>query len=823
MNPTAPRTALTLLAASLLAAFGAHAQAPSRPAAGQPPATAPQGAAQPQAKDDGEARQTVVVTGTATLRAGFATPLSTTALSAGDLQRVSANSQADILATLPGIKAEGGGGEVASNVQVRGLPSSGQFQFTPLLYDGLPALSTFGLNSSAYDVYIRNDLGVRRLEFVAGGVSNLFGPGSVAGLLNYISKTGGTRHEGTLQLELADKGRVRTDALFSGPLGPRTTYAVSGFWRRDKGPLKSGLPTEGGQLRANVVHQLERGSIKLFGQLIDDKAQFFLPLPLDGQSLERVAGADGKTVYTANTAQAAGLTSILPGGQVYRSPIADGVSTQGGSLAVVFDHDLPGDLSLNIKAKASQYRHGFHLFSDGDGIVNVPETQTQYLANRSIAGAAAFTYVDSGQPLAAGTRLFANRITNRDRPAEDASAEFNLTKRLQAGGVTHNLTLGSWLARTTAEDNTLTQTYLAEFANQPRLVNLAAGGVNHTRNGLLAPSVGYTQNTHTATRTALYLADQIEARDWAFDAGVRVERIEATLQRERTTTVNGVSQGGVNESATLNRAVVGNGSYLSGKVSTTETAAALGALYKLSRSTNAYGNVSRGFFFPEVRSVAFNALGQPASYEGEIIDQAELGVKHAAGAFTGTIAAFYSQLENRRSVTFQNTAGGGIAEVVTLLSTRTTGLEAGASYRITPALTASANITLSDHEITEGVFAGKELERKPKTFANATLAYDDGRFDGSLSVNHQSRAFSNNANSAVLPGYELWRLTAGYKLRLRNEQSLRLGLSVFNLTDSQGLAEGSPRLGATQVTGGQFFVGRPILPRRVSVTATYSF
>ncbi len=802
MNKPTRRHSLTLLASSLLAAFGAQAQTASTEAGGE---------------------QTVVVTGTATLRAGFATPLSTTAIGATELQRLTANSQADILATVPGIKAEGGGGEVASNVQVRGLPSSGQFQFTPLMYDGLPALSTFGLNSSAYDVYVRNDLGVRRLEFVAGGVSNLFGPGSVAGILNYISKTGGSKHQGIVQLEAADMGRVRTDAYFGGPLSDRTFYAASGFYRKDNGPLKSGLPTEGYQLRGNIVHQLDKGTIKVYGQLIDDKAQFYLPLPLDGGSLERVKGADGQTVYTANTGQAAGLTSVLPGGVTYRSPIADGVATRGGSFALVFDHELPGDMAINVKAKAAQYKHQFHLFSDGDGIVNVPETQAQYLTNRSIAGPASFTYVDNGQALAAGTRLFANRITNRDRPAEDASAEINLTKRVEMGGATHNLTLGTWLARATAEDNTLTQMYLAEFNNQPRLVNLSAGGVNYTRNGLLDPSVGYTQNKHTATRTALYLADQIEAKNWAFDAGVRVERIDASLRRERTATVTGISQGGSNESAALTSAVVGNGTFLEGEVSTTETAASLGGLYKLSKTTNLYANFSRGFFFPEVRSVGFNAQGTPASYEGEIIDQVEAGVKHASGGFTGTVAAFHSKLQNRRSVTFQNTGGGGIAEVVTLLSTETTGVEAAMSYRLLPALTVSANLTLSDHEITEGVFSGKELERKPKTFANAALTYDDGRFDASLSVNHQSRAFSNNANSAVLPAYNLWRLTAGYKMKLGGDSSLRLGLGVFNLTNSQGLAEGSPRLGATQVTGGQFFVGRPILPRRVSVFATYSF
>lgn len=810
------RIALTLVASSALLACAAHAQS-AAPAAAPSPAPAPAPAA------EGSGPQTIVVTGTATQRAGFATPLSTTALGANELGRLTASSQADILATVPGIKAEGGGGEVASNVQVRGLPSSGQYQFTPLEYDGLPALSTFGLNSSAYDVYIRNDLGVRRLEFVAGGVSNLFGPGSVAGILNYISKTGGARHEGIVQLEVADLGRVRGDVYFGGPLSDRTFYAVSGYARKDDGPLKSGLPSEGFQLRGNLVHRLDKGTIKLYGQIIDDKVQFFLPIPLNGSTLERVAGTGGQTVMTANTAQAAGLTSILPGGVTYKSPIADGVSTKGGSVALVFDHDLSDDMAINLKAKLAQYRHQFNLFSDGDGIVNVPETQAQYLTNRSIAGTGSFTYVDNGQALAAGTLLFANRITNRDRPATDASAEINLTRRIESGGMTHNVTLGSWLAKTTADDNTLTQMYLAEFANAPRLVNLTANGVSYTRNGLLDPSVGYTRNRHSATRTALYLADQIEAKNWAFDAGVRIERIDAELRRETTSTVNGISQGGVNEAAALTSAVYGTGNFLTGKVSTTETAASLGALYKLSKTTNVYANLSHGFFFPEVRSVSFNAQGAPASYQGEIIDQVEAGVKFADGGFVATAAAFYSKLKNRRSVTFQNTGGGGIAEVVTLLSTETKGVEASLSYRLSSALMASANVTLSDHEITEGAFAGKELERKPKTFANAALSYDDGRLDGSLSVNHQSRAFSNNANSAVLPGYSLWRLTAGYKMRMAGDASLRFGLGVFNLTNSQGLAEGSPRVGATQVTGGQFFVGRPILPRRVSLTATYSY
>jgi len=141
------------------------------------------------AKDEAAAEE-IVVTGTSRSRISLDTPLAVSQVSAGALARAGVSSQADILNTIPTIKADGGGGEVASNVFVKGLPSGGQYQFTPLMYDGVTLLSSFGLNSSAYDVYARNDLGIQRLEFVRGGVSNLFGPGSVAGLINYISKTG---------------------------------------------------------------------------------------------------------------------------------------------------------------------------------------------------------------------------------------------------------------------------------------------------------------------------------------------------------------------------------------------------------------------------------------------------------------------------------------------------------------------------------------------------------------------------------------------------------------------------------------------------------
>ena len=74
----------------------------------------------------------VVVTGSFSERSQKDAPISMTVLNQQQLATATFNSQADILRNIPGIAAEGGGGEVAGNVFVRGMPYGGQYQFTPL-------------------------------------------------------------------------------------------------------------------------------------------------------------------------------------------------------------------------------------------------------------------------------------------------------------------------------------------------------------------------------------------------------------------------------------------------------------------------------------------------------------------------------------------------------------------------------------------------------------------------------------------------------------------------------------------------------------------
>jgi iron complex outermembrane recepter protein len=789
---------------------------------------------------EGNQLEEIVVTGTSLARASVDTPLAVTSFDERRLSQLTANSQADILNSVPTIKAEGGGGEVAANVFIKGLPSGGQYQFTPLMYDGMPVFSSFGLNSSAFDVYYRNDLGIERLEFVRGGVSNLFGPGSVAGLINYISKTGSDTPERKVQLEVADENRVRGDFAVSGPLSSDAGlyYALSGFYRTDDGPINTGNDTKGFQLRGNIKKEFadDSGSITLFAQYIDDQAQFYLPIPLDGRTRERIPGNDGDDVEQVETNQVDGMSYNVPGG-VFSSSIGDGAVTKDGSFGLAFDKDLGNDWGVNGKARYASYHHVFDFFLDGDGLVNVPETQAAFLnpaaaGTRTTRGLPAgaltgtFTYDDTGEALPANALLFPNRFIDRDRPAEDMSVELNLTKGMTLGSFKHSFTLGAFYADAEAKDFNVTTMYLADFQNQARLVNLTlSDGTIISRDGLLNPGIGYVNNKHEAQRQAVYIADQMESDKFIFDIGGRFESIDGDIRRERSATV--VTDATTPNLSPVQRDVVwGNGQFLTGSVSTDEWALALGALYKLTDSVNIYANAARGFFFPELRAVQFNSLNQPQSYTAEIIKQAELGVKYIGDRLSGTLSALYTELNDRRAVSFVNGPNGSVIERVNIVSTESYGMEADFTFRLLDNLNLEGNVTWQEHEFTKfdtnPAFVGNELLRQPNILWNLGLYYDDGRFDAQLYNTHTGDTFTTESNLISLDPYDIVRLGAGYTFDWAGMKS-RVGIDVYNLLDDDGITEGSPRQDTAQAASGAFFVGRPVLPRRYTLRFTVDF
>ncbi|SDW13951.1 TonB-dependent receptor [Flavobacterium degerlachei] len=769
-------------------------------------------------KESIESLDEVVLTVSSSKRSQKETPLSITSLSAKDLTKLNTSSQANILRSIPGITTENGGGEVASNVFVRGLPSGGQFQFNPLQIDGMPVLATFGLNSSAHDVYFRTDIGIKSLEFVRGGSSVLYGVGSVAGIINYTSVTGSETPKNILKLELGTNSRYKADFLTSGQLGGKDSklfYALTGFYRYDEGPIKTGLPTEGYQLRGNIKKETEKGSITFSGQFIDDQVQFFLPYPLEGGTRNRPTGNDGNEILTLQTVAASNFSYKTPNG-MYTSPIRDGVSTKGGYFMTNFVHNFNDNLKIDAKIRKSKYEHQFNLFLDGSGVsgAKAVETQQEYKDARGLT-TGNFT-LQNGTALDPNARLFENRILDRNRPLSELVSDIKLSYKT---GI-HTLTGGTFMSRSEAGDFNVTTSYLSEYSNRPDLVNLSG----YTVNGITNRGVGYTNRNISSNKLAFFFADEIKLDRWNFDIGIRHETASGNIENEKTKSYT-VDNTGISN---LDNVVWGTGSFQTGHVSANDFAVALAALYKVNDNASVYGNFSRGYFFPELRSVKFDAFDNPSSYTSEKIVQGEAGLKYGKGSFSGTLAAFMLNLSDRRAIEFINDPNSAaLIEKVDKQSTKSYGLETTWNWRFIEGFTFNGTFTYQKHEVTKSektpAIVGNKLVRQPNVMSKLGLSYDKANFDANLDYSYAGDKFANEANTIKLEGFGIVDLNLGYTFNIgQSDETLRLGLQSFNLLNSDGITEGSPRIGNNQ-TEEEFFVGRPIIPRTALVNLTFSF
>jgi outer membrane receptor protein involved in Fe transport len=774
-------------------------------------------------KEAGSTLNAIVVTANNSRRTQMEMPISVTSFSASKLANLRFNSNADILRAVPGITAEGGGGDVAANVFIRGLPSGGQYQFSPLQMDGMPVIGSMGMNSSAPDVYFRNDLGISNVEFVKGGSSTLYGAGSVAGIINYTSKIGSNQSKTILETEVATPGKKRFDFNTSGALVENSIfYNLSGTYRYDDGPIQTGLPSSGYQLRGNVRKMLNNGSFTIYFQAIDDKAQFLLPYPLNSDRT-RPTGWNGNTINTLQTSDATLLTGRTPNG-LYQSQAANGAWTKGNYVMADFQKEMGNGWKLNAKVRTARYQHQFNFFgTDGSGVN--PLTQDVFfktIAPKAVR--AVYTYANDNTAVNSSAKMLQNNITDRVRPMTDLSSLVTLTKEFTTGNINHNFTAGTFASRTEVGDLNIQFRFLSEFNNQPRLVNLttydsAGVATKFTVNGV-ASMPGYTNKVIASNKQAFYFSDEMQIGKLKFDAGVRFESINGIGNIEKSATAKNTD--GIN-------VAWGTGTFDRFNVSTKSSAIALAASYPITQNINGYANMSKGYFFPELRglSVKYNA-GVPAypKYQPELINQYEAGLKFNYTRLTATAAYFSNTLNDRLVVQYLNVSGA-IQEVSKYISSKSSGFEFTADLELIKnihiaGMATSMKATYTKDETTPAN-VGKWIERQPQFMYDAGINYNNGKFDLGFSNNYQSKRFGNASNLVTLDPYSIARLTTGYNFSLENKSTLRVSGGIFNVFNSEGITEGNPRAGDTQTNSGNYFVGRPILPRAYYIRFTYTF
>ena len=209
------------------------------------------------------------------------------------------------------------------------------------------------------------------------------------------------------------------------------------------------------------------------------------------------------------------------------------------------------------------------------------------------------------------------------------------------------------------------------------------------------------------------------------------------------------------------------------------------------------------------------------------IYQAESSWKYNTSKFTATAALYYVILRNRRQVDWINAPGGGIVEDVNLVGTSTFGTELTWNWNLVKNLNFYGNFTYQKHRYDhfEGhpEYVGNWLRRQPRLLSMLGFSYSNGNWDANFSNNYMGKKYTSDNNAILLDPINIVRFDAGYTFPLgkHTSKTWRLGLSIFNLLNNAGVTEGSPRLGNNQ-TIAEYFVGRPILPRRIFIRATFN-
>jgi len=204
---------------------------------------------------------------------------STSSLKGEAIDRFGPRPLGEVLRTMAGLRVATGIGEGNNNYTVRGLPlAAGGSKYMQFQEDGLPVLEFGDLFNVATDVYLRNDFTVNAIETIRGGSASTFASNSPGGIVNVISRTGeqeGGRAQVTAGLDFDEK---RIDFDYGARLGENTRIYVGGFYRQGEGPRDIGFTgVRGGQIKANITRTFDKGYVRAYFKLLDDRSPTFAP------------------------------------------------------------------------------------------------------------------------------------------------------------------------------------------------------------------------------------------------------------------------------------------------------------------------------------------------------------------------------------------------------------------------------------------------------------------------------------------------------------------------------------------------------------------
>lgn len=273
------------------------------------------------------------------------------------------------------------------------------------------------------------------------------------------------------------------------------------------------------------------------------------------------------------------------------------------------------------------------------------------------------------------------------------------------------------------------------------------------RAGTTSAGRAFSAFDEQATTVGVYALDELGLhRDVTLTAGVRYDNIRFRQQNQLLT-------------ATTRPRIF------------TRVTPKVGLTYRPTPSLSTYANFSESFEAPVIGQLR-NSPGAGGEFVTNQVVRPltvrtyEVGTRGVAGRASFEATVFRQSLRDQPvNVSFARTAPatGQFQALVNAAEVRQRGVETGAQFALTSALTLAGTYTYSDFVYDRYLagttdFTGNELPGIPKHNAFAELRYRDARgLTGGVEVQSVGQFFLNDANTATNPAYRVVNLRLGWE------------------------------------------------------------
>ncbi|PSJ42986.1 TonB-dependent receptor [Allosphingosinicella deserti] len=836
----------TIFAGTALSAICSAIAVPAR-AQDAEPAQQQEGAVTPadtsSVAEAGNGSDEIVITGSTRAQRRFDASFAINTLSREDIEKIAPVNFADLIGQLPGFQTEITGGEVQNIYRIRGLPNDGGF--VSFQQDGLPL---FHENDGVFfrgDAILKADLMTDRVEVVRGGPAPVYASYSGA-IVNAITVTGDETPRGRAQVTLGDTGLYRLDAYQAGPLGKDTYYAIGGFLRHHDGYRDNGFANDkGGQIRANLKHDLANGSVKFNVNYVNDHNVFYLPIPI-ADPRDPSVSLDPYIDFFTGTMNSPALRKVNllwrdGAGQIQSrtSDLSDGRHMRMVNVGAQYEGDFGGWL-VQAKGGFTRGKLDFTAFYSTTNPADANVFANSYLARSRTAfgNVASLGYVLAGtttayDPYAASGLVMQGQYRDIHSKFYSGQGTLSVAKRFETGLGSHDLKLGLYASAYGEDSRTTYQNFLIEVAGQPRTLDLVAYSATGaelgrvTDNGVLNYAATLNQGDSDATMYALFANDTWEiVPGLRLDGGIRHERYSYKGWAALTTQVNLGDPTTLADDAT--RAFTG--AIVNQKLKPNVTNWTIGANYDFSNHVGIYGRASHLETPPNIQTV----MSINPTILTTVADQYEAGLKLAWGRSYLYVTGFYTNFDplNASFLAFDPTTGRNDVNVPFIGEAQVKGVEFDGAWAVTPWFSLNGALTISDPKYKNFESAtgadpeqaeGNQIVRQPKIYGNIRPSFDFTTAGTEVSVygryTYMGKRYVDLYNNTALPSYGT--VGAGVTLRRGRWQVQVVGDNLFN---AHGLTEGNTRTDSLSGQGSsEAIYGRPIFGRNVRLVVGTSW